>query len=91
MMENAEPIYQQGSNPTGPRLVVQVRSILANINIINRYMSFNNTLDPDLRRYVKYHRYPRIPGMLKIEFNLGLILPAISPGVLYSNKSYITG
>jgi hypothetical protein len=48
MMENAEPIYQQGSNPTEPRLVVQVRSILANINIINTYKRFNNILEPDL-------------------------------------------
>jgi hypothetical protein len=29
--------------------------------------------------------------MLKIKFNLGSIPPVISPGILYSNKSYITG
>ena len=32
-------------------------------------MSFNNALEPNLQRYVKYHRYPRIPGIPEIEFN----------------------
>ena len=61
-----EPFYTQEPNPTEPRLVVQVRSIPANINIINTYKRFNNILEPDLWKYVKYRRYPWSPECDKL-------------------------
>jgi hypothetical protein len=44
-------------------------------------MSFNNTLEPDQLRYVKYRRYPGIPGNWKITLNFSPTQPVISPGI----------
>ena len=48
---------------------------------IRNILLMESVLTPFKLPVFNYRGYPRIPGMLKIEFNLGSILSVISPGI----------